>query len=131
MKRVTLNIDLEDNQIFDEQVVETIKAKVRELVRNENYNYVASETKKELDRLIAESSWYSSTINRIIRDKISNIVHDVLTTTEMRQKFSDALDSESIKYINRNQSVIESYCEAAVQKKLNDDIAKKLNNIFK
>lgn len=131
MKRVTLNIDLEDNQIFDEQVVETIKAKVRELVRNENYNYVASETKKELDRLIADSSWYSSTINRIIRDKISNIVHDVLTTTEMRQKFSDALDSESIKFINRNQSVIESYCEAAVQKKLNDDIAKKLNNIFK
>lgn len=131
MKRVTLNIDLEDNQIFDEQVVETIKAKVRELVRNENYNYVASETKKELDRLIADSSWYSSTINRIIRDKISNIVHDVLTTTEMRQKLSDALDSESIKFINRNQSVIESYCEAAVQKKLNDDIAKKLNNIFK
>ena len=131
MKRVTLNIDLEDNQIFDEQVVETIKAKVRELVRNENYNYVASETKKELDRLIAESSWYSSTINRIIKDKISNIVHDVLTTTEMRQKLSDALDSESIKFINRNQSVIESYCEAAVQKKLNDDIAKKLNNIFK
>ena len=131
MKRVTLNIDLEDNQIFDEQVVETIKAKVRELVRNENYNYVASETKKELDRLIADSSWYSSTINRIIRDKISNIVHDVLTTTEMRQKLSDALHSESIKFINRNQSVIESYCEAAVQKKLNDDIAKKLNNIFK
>lgn len=131
MKRVTLNIDLEDNQIFDEQVVETIKAKVRELVRNENYNYVASETKKELDRLIADSSWYSSTINRIIRDKISNIVHDVLTTTEMRQKLSDALDSESIKFINRNQSVIESYCEAAIQKKLNDDIAKKLNNIFK
>lgn len=131
MKRVTLNIDLEDNQIFDEQVVETIKAKVRELVRNENYNYVASETKKELDRLIADSSWYSSTINRIIKDKISNIVHDVLTTTEMRQKLSDALDSESIKFINRNQSVIESYCEAAVQKKLNDDIAKKLNNIFK
>lgn len=131
MKRVTLNIDLEDNQIFDEQVVETIKAKVRELVRNENYNYVASETKKELDRLIADSSWYSSTINKIIRDKISNIVHDVLTTTEMKQKLSDALDSESIKFINRNQSVIESYCEAAIQKKLNDDIAKKLNNIFK
>ena len=99
MKRVTLNIDLEDNQIFDEQVVETIKAKVRELVRNENYNYVASETKKELDRLIADSSWYSSTINRIIKDKISNIVHDVLTTTEMKQKLSDALDSESIKFI--------------------------------
>lgn len=131
MKRVTLNIDLEDNQVFDEQVVETIKAKVRELVRNENYNYVASETKKELDRLIADSSWYSSTINRIIRDKISGIVHDVLTTNEMRQKLSDALDSESIKFINRNQSVIESYCEAAIQKKLNDDIAEKLNNIFK
>ena len=131
MKRVTLNIDLEDNQLFDEQVVETIKAKVRELVRNENYNYVASETKKELDRLIADSCWYSSTINKIIRDKISGIVHDVLATDEMRQKLSDALDSESIKFINRNQSVIESYCEAAVQKKLNDDIAKKLNNIFK
>lgn len=131
MKRVTLNIDLEDNQVFDEQVVETIKAKVRELVRNENYNYVASETKKELDRLIADSSWYSSTINKIIRDKISSIVHDVLTTNEMRQKLSDALDSESIKFINRNQSVIESYCEAAIQKKLNDDIAEKLNNIFK
>lgn len=131
MKRVTLNIDLEDNQIFDEQVVETIKAKVRELVRNENYNYVASETKKELDRLIENSYWYNNVINKIIRDKISDIVHDTLTTAEMKQKLSDALDSESIKFINRNQAVIESYCEAAIRKKLNDDITKKLNDIFK
>lgn len=58
MKRVTLNIDLEDNQIFDEQVVETIKAKVKELVRNENYNYVANEAPMAEAKPVIHAHWY-------------------------------------------------------------------------
>lgn len=34
MKRLTLELDLSENEIFDKEVTEAIRAKVREVVRN-------------------------------------------------------------------------------------------------
>ena len=50
MKRITLNMDLNENEAFDEQVSELIRAKVREIVRSECSTLIKEEAKNESDR---------------------------------------------------------------------------------
>lgn len=51
MKRVTLEIDLKENEIFEKEVEEAIRAKTREIVRNEYEGIIQEEASKEFKRI--------------------------------------------------------------------------------
>ena len=51
MKRLTLELDLSENEIFDKEVTEAIRAKVREVVRNTCGEIIKAEAECEVKRL--------------------------------------------------------------------------------
>ena len=49
MKRLTLEIDLSENEIFDEEVTKAVRAKVREAVRNARSEDIDNEVQQEVE----------------------------------------------------------------------------------
>lgn len=57
MKRVTLEIDLKENEIFEKEVEEAIRAKTREIVRNEYEGIIQEEASKEFKRIFDANTY--------------------------------------------------------------------------
>ena len=70
MKQVNIQLNLEDNQVFDKTVTGIIKGKVREIVRNECLDIVEQEAKREVQRLLSgDSLGYRNKLSTMIKDE--------------------------------------------------------------
>lgn len=135
MKRMHFDFDFEDNELFDEQTEKVIKAKVREVVRKENYNIIADETRKELDRLIDDGKQlYYSEIRNIIKDRIETIISDVLNNIEYKNIINEAIANKISYVIDCKIKVIDSSINKDVREAVNEIInaavTEKLSKIF-
>ena len=72
MKRLTLEIDLSENEIFDEEVTKAIRAKVREAVRNARNEDIDNEVQQEVERLFDGGSWEEK------KDPTGAVVHTLV-----------------------------------------------------
>ena len=72
MKRITLNIDLDDNEILGEEIKSTIQATARQYAREQYHKVV----EKEIDRII-EGRVEQLTRSYIVRNEISQTTRRV------------------------------------------------------
>ncbi|WP_070042355.1 hypothetical protein [Robinsoniella peoriensis] len=90
MKRVSIDIDLKDNEIFDKEVTEIIKAKVREIVRNDFSDIVGDAVKDELNRLIDGTGYtYREKLEKELKRAALPKVRDVIGDMDVNQLISD------------------------------------------
>lgn len=54
MKKVYLSVDLEDNEVFDEQVTEAIRGYARQIARSEMEKTIQSEVERLTKHAISE-----------------------------------------------------------------------------
>lgn len=132
MKRVTLCIDLKENEAFEKEVEEIIRAKAREMARNEHSKLIEEEVRDEVRRLTESNSWG-------YRDKLKSIVRE-LTREEMKKTISD-LDVEKvtkecvndrIEYIvSKTTDEIEIKCKKALEDSISGAVQEKLSLLLK
>lgn len=135
MKRMHFDFDFEDNELFDEQTEKVIKAKVREVVRKENYNIIADETRKELDRLIDDGKQlYYSEIRNIIKSRIGSIILDILDDIKYKKIIDEVVGNKLSCVIDSKIKVIDSSINkdvrVAVNEIINAAVTEKLSKIF-
>lgn len=131
MKRVNLVIDLEENEVFDEEVRNLIRAKARELARNEHSRLINEEVSREIKRLTDANAWG-------YRDKLKGIIREL--TIEELQKTVSNMDIENIaqekvndriEYIvSKTTSEIDEKCRLALKNAIEKSVQEKLNTIM-
>ena len=98
MKRINISVDLEDNKIFEESVIEAIKAEGRQLARE----VMEKSLKEEIDR-IAEK-WtedrsyfgYAGKVEREMNRRIKEAIDSIEINKEVLEKRVEKLDVDGI-----------------------------------
>ena len=135
MKRMRFDFDFEDNELFDEQTEKVIKAKVREVVRKENYSIITEETNNEFNRLMqkGKDSYYSEMTN-IIKKRVEYIVRDIVERPEYRNEINNRIEETVGKMIDIKvktlDSAINNAVKVAVNEIINAAVTEKLSKIF-
>ena len=132
MKRLNLQIDLNENEVFEKEVEEAIRAKARELARNEHSKLIEEEVRNEAKRLCDGNSWG-------YRDKLKSLVRE-LTRDEMKKVISD-LDIETIAkncvesridyIVSSTTREVEQKCQKALENAISKAVQNKLSAILK
>lgn len=132
MKRLNLQIDLKENEAFEKEVEEIVRAKAREMARNEHSKMITEEVSAEIKRLTDANAWG-------YRDKLKSIVRD-LTREESKRVVSD-LDIENIartcvkdhiEYIvSKITNDVEQKCKDILDNTVNNAVQEKLKDILK
>lgn len=132
MKRLNLQIDLNENEVFEKEVEEAIRAKARELARNEHSKLIEEEVRNEVKRLCDGNSWG-------YRDKLKSLVRE-LTRDEMKKVISD-LDIETIAkncvesridyIVSATTREVEQKCQKALENAISEAVQNKLSAILK
>lgn len=79
MKRLTLEIDLSENEIFDEEVTKAVRAKVREAVRNARSEDIDNEVQQEVERLFDGGSWgYREKLKNIVKSAVYSAIEEAV-----------------------------------------------------
>lgn len=90
MKRVSVDIDLKDNEIFDKAVTDIIKAKVREVVRNDFSGIIGEAVKAELNRIIDGNGYsYKGKLDAELKRAALPKVREVIGDMDVNQLISD------------------------------------------
>lgn len=131
MKRLNLQIDFTENDVFEKEVENIIRAKARELARNEQAKLIDDEVRNEVKRLTDRNSWG-------YKDKLKSMVREI-TREEMRKVISD-LEVESIAkkcvedridyIVSRTTREVEERCEKALKNAINEKVQNKLNSFL-
>ena len=131
MKRLTLEIDLKENEAFEKEIEEIIRAKARELARNEHSKLIEEEVSKEVKRLTEGNSWG-------YKDKLKSIVKE-LTIDEMKKTITDLYVEnitkqcvkDRIEYIvSKTTCDVELKCKQTLENTINTSVQNKLNSIL-
>ena len=114
MKRINLNVDFDDNELFDKEVTDVIKAKIREIIRNSEYN---NTIKQEIDRIL--SNWIIETTYHPTYGTISKL--DLSIITACKEEIERLIEISTDRYITHS----------FLQKYISEEIHKNEENINK
>lgn len=129
MKRLNLQIDLKENEAFEKEVEEIIRAKARELARNEHSKMIAEEVSAEIKRLTDGNSWgyrdkLKSMVREMTRDELKRVISDMEVENIAKQCVKDHIEYIVSKITNdveqKCKDVLDSVVNNAVQEKLKD-----------
>jgi hypothetical protein len=131
MKRVTLNIDLKENEVFDEEVQNIIRAKVREIVRNEFDVIVTKTASEEVERLFkADTFGYKHKLNDIVKRGVTADISTELKRMDVDKSVREKIE-EMIDYkINWYSSMVEEKTKTVLETMVTSEVASKLKGIF-
>lgn len=101
MKRITLNIDLEDNELFEQEVIKAVRDYAKQIAKEVVEQTVFS-SGYALERMIDEeikkrinSYWASTTIKNdafnVIQKKISDAANEAVQKFDIKKIFDDKL----------------------------------------
>ena len=86
MKRLTLEIDLSENEIFDEEVTKAVRAKVREAVRNARSEDIDNEVQQEVERLFDNGSWdYKRKLKNIVKSAVYSAIEQAVKDLDIKE----------------------------------------------
>lgn len=136
MKRINLSVDLENNEVFEQEIKETIRAQVRNIVREEGAALVRNEAENEARRLFGRElqSRYISTVRNIIKDAISEVVQEEIKTPEVSNiilaKITERLDPIIKKATEKETQNVESRVYSTFTKIMTDELNKHFRQIL-
>ena len=130
MKRLTLGINLSENEIFDEEGVKAVKAKVREIVRNTCGEIIKEEAEREVKRQLGEVGWdyYQGEIRNAVKSVAYSILEPIVRGIDFEEITKQTVDKRMDYTLSFYD--VEGKCEDVLKAKINDAVARKLKEIL-
>lgn len=131
MKRVSIAIDLNDNEIFDTEVTKIINAKVREIVRNDFSDIVGEAVKAELNRLI-EGNGYSyngkleSELKKAALPKVREVIGDMNVNQLISDKVNELVEAKMNWYVEESTR----QCKLTLNEIVTKEAAEKIKSVL-
>lgn len=102
MKRRSINVDLKENELFDKMIQELIRAKVKEVVRNEYGTHLQNAVAQEFKRLLDANTYgYRDKLNETVKGCAVTGVREALESMdipELIQGMATEVMDEKMKY---------------------------------
>lgn len=131
MKRINLSVDLDENEIFEKEVQNAIRAKTREVVRNTYQDVIKEEAEAEVRRIFDNEpgSWYRKKLRDIVRDAAYEQISECVKNLDMKQIVDDAVGIETESWIAEYRVV--EQCDARLNSRIKERVEEKLKELLK
>ncbi len=123
MKRVSLNIDLTENEVFEKEVIEVIKAKLRENVRN--FVQFDETIQKEIQRQMDAPK-----IERVVHQALYAVVRDEIAKLNLQQAIKKAVDEVLELKLHNFTGKADARCDEILTKLINDKVQEKFRTLM-
>ena len=125
MKRLTLEIDLSENEIFDEEVTKAVRAKVREAVRNARSEDIDNEVQQEVERLFDNGSWdYKRKLKNIVKSAVYSAIEQAVKDLDIKEIVETSVAEKMDDYMSYYK--VRERCEEALNAKVQGVVEKKI-----
>ena len=129
MKRLTLEIDLSENEIFDEAVPKAIRAKVREAVRNARSEDIDNEVQQEVERLFDNGSWdYRGKLKNIVKSAVYSAIEQSVKDLDIKEIIETSVTEKMDDYMSYYK--VKERCEEALNAKVQGAVEKKIKELL-
>ena len=129
MKRLTLEIDLSENEIFDEEVTKAIRAKVREAVRNARNEDIDNEVQQEVERLFDNGSWdYKRKLKNIVKSAVYSAIEQAVKDLDIKEIVGTSVAEKMDDYMSYYK--VRERCEEALNAKVQGAVEKKIKELL-
>lgn len=129
MKRLTLEIDLSENEIFDEEVTKAIRAKVREAVRNARSEDIDNEVQQEVERLFDNGSWdYRGKLKNIVKSAAYSAIEQSVKDLDIKEIIETSVTEKMDDYMSYYK--VKERCEEALNAKVQGAVEKKIKELL-
>ena len=129
MKRLTLEIDLSENEIFDEEVTKAIRAKVREAVRNARNEDIDNEVQQEVERLFDNGSWdYKRKLKNIVKSAVYSAIEQAVKDLDIKEIVETSVAEKMDDYMSYYK--VRERCEEALNAKVQGVVEKKIKELL-
>lgn len=130
MKRITLEIDLKENEAFEKEIEKIIRAKARELARNEHARLIEDEIRHEIQRLTNANSWgYKDKLKSIIRGLVNDELKKTVSDMDI-EKLAKERVNDKIEYIVSNVTAdVREKCKTVLEEIVIEEVRTKLKAI--
>lgn len=129
MKRLTLEIDLSENEIFDEEVTKAIRAKVREAVRNARSEDIDNEVQQEVERLFDNGSWdYRGKLKNIVKSAVYSAIEQSVKDLDIKEIIETSVTEKMDDYMSYYK--VKERCEEALNAKVQGAVEKKIKEFL-
>lgn len=134
-RRMNLTIDLDDNEVFDKQIVELIQAKVREVCRNSQVQLITDTAQKELERLIdknesAESRLYHIGIRDLVQSQIRTLVAREISKMNIENVIKQEIDNVMEHIVAKCATRVSLECQNVLSKTITKEVEAKITSIL-
>lgn len=127
MKRITLSIDLDDNEVFEKEVEDAIRAEVRKITRAEHLELIKTESSKEFQRLVdADLYCYKDKLKKIVEGVIYQNVRETINSLELKEMINEAVNLRISSY----SDCVDDKCKEVLEKTVTASVAKKLGDLL-
>lgn len=129
MKRLTLEIDLSENEIFDEEVTKAVRAKVREAVRNARSEDIDNEVQQEVERLFDSGSWdYKGKLKNIVKSAVYSAIEQAVRDLDIKEIVETSVAEKMDDYMSYYK--VRERCEEALNAKVQGAVEKKIKELL-
>ena len=129
MKRLTLEIDLSENEIFDEEVTKAVRAKAREVVRNVCNEDVDKEARREVERLFNGELWgYKGRLNNIVKSAVYSAIEQAVKDLDIKEIVETSVAEKMDDYMSYYK--VRERCEEALNAKVQGAVKKKIKELL-
>ena len=129
MKRLTLEIDLSENEIFDEEVTKAVRAKVREAVRNARSEDIDNEVQQEVERLFDNGSWdYKRKLKNIVKSAVYSAIEQAVKDLDIKEIVETSVAEKMDDYMSYYK--VRERCEEALNAKVQGVVEKKIKELL-
>ncbi|HBE87182.1 MAG TPA: hypothetical protein DDW53_20325 [Lachnoclostridium sp.] len=131
MKRVSVNIDLKENEAFDKEVQEIIRAKVKETVRNEYSTMMQDAASQEFKRLFdANTCGYRTKLEDTVKNCAIRGIKEVLEEMDVpkliQEKAEELMEAKIAYYLHD----IDYKCKVALDTIVTKQAAEQIKKIL-
>lgn len=123
MKRLTLNIDLNENEIFEKEVIEVIKAKIRENARE--FANFDDTIQNEIQKKIQAQS-----ITSIVHQALYAVVRDEIAKLNLQQAIRKAVDEVLELKVHNFTGKADARCDEILTKLINEKVQEKFRTLI-
>ena len=131
MKRVTLEIDLKENEIFEKEVEKVIRAKTREIIRGEYDRIIQDEASKEVKRLFdADSYGYRGKLLDLVKNTAVRDIRMAIEKEDIVGLTKETIN-EVIEYkIKYYSDIVDSRCKEVLEKTITKAVEEKMKSLL-
>ena len=131
MKRVTLEIDLKENEIFEKEVEKVIRAKTREIIRGEYERIIQDEASKEVKRLFDANSYgYRDKLKDLVKQTSVRDIRMAIEEEDIvgltKEKINEIVEYK-VKYYS---DIVDSRCKEVLEKTITKAVEEKMKSLL-